>query len=206
MSTAEDDQDEVGGPGVGRLLAFSDGVFAIAITILVLNLDVPAGLSVPELTAALRDLRPELFSAALSFVVIGRFWISHHEVLDHVVVADRRLLGLNTLVLAPLVLVPFVTQLLADYGEVALAVTSYSLTVAALALTLLVLWLYAVRPPCSDGTVDRNEVLSRSLGIGTSAVAFLIAVPVTVFSPRAAMLCWLLGLVPTQWLVRRGAG
>ena len=68
-------EDDVVGSSVGRVLAFSDGVFAIAITILVLNLDVPGGLSLPELTAALHDLRPELFSAALSFVVIGRFWI-----------------------------------------------------------------------------------------------------------------------------------
>jgi uncharacterized membrane protein len=196
-------EDDVVGSSVGRVLAFSDGVFAIAITILVLNLEVPEGLSLPELTAALRDLRPELFSAALSFVVIGRFWVSHHDVLDHVVVADRRLLALNTVVLGPLVLVPFVTQLLADYGEVALVVACYSATVAGLALALLALWLCAVRPPRTDGTVDRDEVLSRALGIGTSAAAFLIAIPVAVLSPRGAMLCWLLGLVPTQLLVRR---
>ncbi len=198
-------EDDVAGSDVGRVLAFSDGVFAIAITILVLNLEVPAGLSPPELVTALRDLWPELFSAALSFVVIGRFWLSHHGVLDHVVVADRRLLSLNTLVLAPLVLVPFVTQLLADYGQETVVVAYYSATVAALALALLALWLCAVRPPRSDGTVDRNELLSRSLGIGTSAAAFLVAIPVAVLSPQAAMLCWLLALTPTQLLVRRRA-
>ena len=63
--------------------------------------------------------------------------------------------------------------------------------------------LYAVRPPCSDGTVDRDEVLSRSLGIGTSAAAFLVAIPVAMLSPRVAMLCWLLSLTPTQLLVGR---
>jgi uncharacterized membrane protein len=198
-------EDDVTGSDVGRLLAFSDGVFAIAITILVLNLEVPAGLSVPELGMALRDLWPKLFSAALSFAVIGRFWMSHHQVLDHVVVADRRLLGLNILVLGPLVLVPFATDLLAEYGDVPLVVACYSATVAAMALALLALWRCATRPSRSDGSVDQTDVLVWSTGIGTSAAAFLVAIPVTALSTMAAMLCWLLALVPVERLVARRA-
>jgi uncharacterized membrane protein len=201
----EDDQADATGPGVGRMLAFSDGVFAIAITILVLNLEVPADLSTPELVTALRDLSPELFSAALSFAVIARCWLSHHAILDHAVVADRALLLLNTLVLAPLVLVPFTTDLLADYSGVPLVVAIYSATVAAVTLALLALWMCATRPGRTDGKVGREVVLTRSAGIGTSAAAFLVAIPVAPLFPEAAKLCWLLAFLPVEQLVRRMA-
>lgn len=72
-----EDDPEAGRADLGRLPAFSDGVFAIAITILVLGLDVPPGLSPEELGAHLEGLLPILGSAALSFAVIGRFWIAH---------------------------------------------------------------------------------------------------------------------------------
>jgi uncharacterized membrane protein len=195
-------EQDVTRSGVARLLAFSDGVFAIAITILVLNLEVPEGLSTAELMEALQDTLPHLFSAALSFAVIGRLWMSHHVVLAHVVVADRRLLWLNVLMLGPLVLVPFVTDLLGQYPDVPLVVACYSATVAALVLALLALWRCAVHGPRTDGRVGREEVLARSVGLGTSAGAFLLAIPVAALSPDAGQLCWLLALLPAQRLVR----
>ena len=135
--------------------------------------------------------------------MIARCWLSHHAILDHAVVADRALILLNTLVLAPLVLVPFTTDLLADYSDVPLVVVIYSATVAGLTLALLALWLCATRPGRTDGTVPHDEVLTRSAGIATSAAAFLVAIPVAALFPGAAKLCWLLAFLPVEQLVRR---
>ncbi|MGE3287923.1 MAG: TMEM175 family protein, partial [Pseudonocardia sp.] len=195
--------DSTDSAGVGRLLAFTDGVFAIALTILVLDLDVPPDLATPELVAALRDQLPNLFAAALSFAVIGRIWLGHHAVLAHVVRADPALLALNTVFLGPLVLLPFVTKLLAEYGDIALAVIAYSATVDLLLIGLLALWVCANRSPRTDGRVSRDEFVRRAGGLAGSVAAFTVAVPVALVSPHAAILCWLLAIVPVDGLTRR---
>ena len=91
----------------GRIVAFSDGVFSIAITLLVLNLTVAKGLSTADLTNELFDLWDNLLAFALSFAVIGRFWVVHHRFFAEVDAFDGRLLGLNLLYLASIVLIPF---------------------------------------------------------------------------------------------------
>lgn len=194
--------ETVAAAGVGRMLAFTDGVFAIAITILVLDFDAPDGLSLPELAAALDEQWPNFFAAALTFAVIGRIWLGHHAVLAHVVRVDQPLLLLNTTFLAPLVLLPFVTKLLAEYGDSALAVITYSTTVGLLMIGLLVLWLVANRSPRTDGQVGRDEFLARAGGLAGSVAAFLVAIPVALLSPHLGALCWLLALVPTERITR----
>lgn len=197
------------GIGVGRLLAFSDGVFAIAFTILVLDLNVPDGLTPAELIAELRAQVPNLLSAALSFAVIGRFWISHHQTFDQVRVIDIPLLWLNVLLLALIAVVPFSTALLAEYGNLSIAVIAYSATVGGVASIQLVVFRRAARLRQLTGDpIADVEVLGATLGLGGAAFAFLIAIPVAPFSTTAAQLCWLITLVPgdplaARWYARR---
>src|SRR3954447_15525455 len=98
---------------VGRLVAFTDGVFAIAITLLVLNFDEPNGPD-SQLLHQLTDQWPALLAYFLSFAVIGRFWIIHHRVFAVVRRLDGGLLTLNLLFLAFVVLIPFTTEVLGD--------------------------------------------------------------------------------------------
>lgn len=100
----------------GRIVAFSDGVFSIAITLLVLNLGIDKGLSSGELTTALLNQWDDLLAFALSFAVIGRFWVVHHRFFAEVDAFDGRLLGLNLLYLAAVVLIPFSSEVLGEYG------------------------------------------------------------------------------------------
>jgi uncharacterized membrane protein len=99
-----------------RIVAFTDGVFAIAITLLVLSLEVPSDLQASALHAFLIDSWPQLFAYFLSFAVIGRFWIGHHHVFSMLQDFDRRLIVLNLAYLSMIVLVPFPTELLGEYG------------------------------------------------------------------------------------------
>ena len=109
-----------------RIVAFSDGVFAIAITLLVLGLTVPEHIPGDDLTDALWNQRQDFFAYALSFAVIGRFWIVHHRFFSEVTGFDGRLLGLNLFYLAWIVLIPFSSQVLGDHGGDTGAIVLYA--------------------------------------------------------------------------------
>ena len=99
----------------GRVLAFTDGVFAIAITLLVLALDVPPNLD--DVGAALRDRSSDFVAYGISFAVLGSIWLAHHRFYTLVARFDGRLIVLNLLYLALVALVPFSAELLGHYSR-----------------------------------------------------------------------------------------
>jgi hypothetical protein len=105
-----------------RMLAFSDAVMAVAITLLVLDLKLPEGVRDAGLGPALREALPNMGAYALSFVVIGLLWIGHHEQFSHIRRVDGALIWLNLFFLLTIGLIPFVTSVLSDHGT-ALATT-----------------------------------------------------------------------------------
>jgi TMEM175 potassium channel family protein len=129
-----------------RLEAFSDGVFAIAITLLVLELAVPTG---DDLWHELGDEWPSFAAFAVSFWVIGIIWVNHHGVLDYVERVDRPLLYLNLLVLMTVVFIPFPTALLAEHlksgADEQVAALVYSGAFFAMALSFAAMWTYIKR-------------------------------------------------------------
>jgi uncharacterized membrane protein len=199
------EDDETGPPGLARLLAFSDGVFAIAITILVLPVDVPPGLTATDLRAAVVQQGPQLLSAALSFVVIARFWIAHHGLYQHVRVVDGPQLALGTAVLAPIVVIPFVTELLADYAGTSLAVILYSAVVAWAALAEVAVLFHGTRSAVLRGPRS-DSARQKLVGTFAAALGFLVAIPVALVDPNTAKLCWLLSVAPVpRWVLGRRA-
>src|ERR687886_2911700 len=100
----------------GRLEAFSDGVFAVAITLLVLDIQPPSDARTQSgLWRALGDLWPHYAAYAVSFLIIGIVWVNHHAVLALIARVDRGLAFLNLLLLMAVALIPFATALLAEY-------------------------------------------------------------------------------------------
>jgi uncharacterized membrane protein len=95
----------------GRLVAFSDGVFAITITLLVLEIKPPTDDA--NLLHGLAVLWPSYLAYALTFLFIGQVWVNHHVMFDHIRSADRLILLLNTLVLMVVAFLPFATSVLA---------------------------------------------------------------------------------------------
>ncbi len=100
-----------------RLLAFSDAVMAVAITLLVLDLKLPEGVSDADLGAVLRGSLHGVGVYALSFVVIGLFWMGHHQQFSNIRRVDGPLMWLNLLFLMTIGLIPFVTSILSDHGD-----------------------------------------------------------------------------------------
>ena len=123
-----------------RIVAFSDGVFAIAITLLVLQLGVAPGVSNDELGKALLSERQDIFAYAISFAVIGRFWLVHHRFFGEVIRFDGRLIVLNLFYLAWIVLLPFSSQVLGDHGGAEAAVILYAINLIGVLLSGLLMF------------------------------------------------------------------
>lgn len=121
--------------GTNRIEAFSDGVIAIILTVMVLELKVPASAS----TAALRAVAPSLMSYALSFVIVAIMWVNHHHLMHLAKHATAGLLWANNNLLFWMSLIPFVTAYMGQTHGAPLAVATYGavLTLAAGGFTLL---------------------------------------------------------------------
>jgi uncharacterized membrane protein len=186
----------------GRIVAFSDGVFSIAITLLVLNLGIEKGLTEGQIDDAIWNLREDLLAYAISFAVIGRFWLVHHRFFAEVEAFDRRLIGLNLLYLGWIVLIPFSSEVLGEYGGKTTAVVLYSVNLAVVVLLGLLMNVYARRRGLTrvdDHTHRENQI--RSFYI---AGIFALSVPLAFLAPSLAPLLWLvLFLDPSSRLAGR---
>lgn len=178
---------------LGRVEAFSDGVLAIAITLLVLELQIPSGLSESEFLAALRGQGPQLFSFVLSFLVIGRFWVSHHRMFSHLTGYDDRLLVLNLVFLLSVVFLPFPTAVLGEYMHYRSALLLYAGSVALAGTLFTLLWAHAAYVGELVTGVDtrlRRLLLLRS---GSVPVVFVATMPVIILGWRhVAVALWIL--------------
>jgi uncharacterized membrane protein len=183
-----------------RIVAFTDGVFAIAITLLVLSLDVPSGLEGAGLHAFLVDSWPQLFAYFLSFAVIGRFWLSHHDMFSLLHDFDRRLMVLNLVYLSLIVLIPFPTELLGDFGDRTDAVVLYAAVVGTAAL----LTSRIIGDALRRGLVLpkwRERAGEMASGLIAPALIFYASIPVALLTPIAGQLVWLALLF--QWVPGR---
>ena len=188
-----------------RIVAFSDGVFAIAITLLVLTLSVPEHLGDETLTDALWDQPHNLIANAISFAVNGRAWINHHRFFSSVTGFDGRLLTLNIFYLAWIVLLPFSTQVLGDHGGEAAAVILYAVNLGGVSLVGLWMAIDARQAGLSE-IADEELQAFRHKSVFVAAV-FGASIPVALVAPDFAPLLWrALFLDPPDRLPgRRGA-
>ena len=141
------DIHESGGFKLDRLAAFSDAVIAIAMTILVLGLEVPSVHDVKQsqLIDYLRDSLHPSMGYVVSFVVIGTFWLEHYSIFHFLTHATRTLIALNGLFLLCLTFVPFPTGLQAAYQHDELAMVFYGCSLFMCGFSLLAAWLYAIQ-------------------------------------------------------------
>ncbi|HEY7147332.1 MAG TPA: TMEM175 family protein [Streptosporangiaceae bacterium] len=187
-----------------RVLFFSDAVFAIAITLLVVDLPMTAARSGAESGAQLRAAVPGITSFVISFAVIGLFWLGHHSVSRFITAFDRTLILLNLLFLGTIAFLPYPTEVL---GRASAAQTPalifYAACCAAAGLTEGIVWLYATRAGAGLApAVTKQMRLLYALQIGRIPAVFLASVPVAVFAPGVTSYLWLLILVTGKVLDR----
>jgi len=178
----------------GRLEAFSDGVFAIAITLLVLDIAVSADAG-HDLLGAILGLWPSYLAYVASFSTIGAAWLAHNAITEYLDRTDTAFVRLNLLLLLLVSFLPFPTKLVADFihqdNAERVAVTFYGIVLLLSTTMLLVLWRYAVRarlvrPDLAD---EEIELLTQRLTPGLSA--YLVLIVSGLFLPLVAVIGYL---------------
>ena len=184
-----------------RIVAFSDGVFSIAITLLVLSLSIDAKLPASQLSHELWAQRENLLAYAISFAVIGRFWLVHHRFFGEVKAFDSRLIALNLVYLGWIVLIPFSSQVLGDYGGQRPAVILYSANLAGVVLLGLLMTGDARRAGLT--TIDAESHRENWIRSSWIAGVFLLSIPVAFLDAHVVPYMWLvLFLDPTERINR----
>jgi uncharacterized membrane protein len=167
--------------------SFSDGVIAVAITLLVLNITVPEP-GQRTLAHELGNRWPQYAAYVVSFLTIGIIWINHHAMVDRLREVDRAILFLNLVLLMSVVLLPFATALMADYlrashgQHLAAAVYGGSFLLMSGAFALINLYTLAWRPQLlarSMSDEQRRRLLMRSVGGAAPYVLAVALAPVT---------------------------
>jgi uncharacterized membrane protein len=175
---------------LGRISALSDGIFAFAATVLVLEIHIPERADVhsqAELLAGLAALWPRVVTWLLSFMTLGIFWVAQQTHLNHVKHADRDLTWLNLLFLAIVTVLPFSTRLLAEYFFYQTALLVYWVNILLCGLSLLGCVVYAERarliksdaPERFTRTFARRVVIAQLL-YGAGAALGLVSMPLGV--------------------------
>jgi uncharacterized membrane protein len=200
VDTAGDDH-----VGLERLVFFSDAVFAIAITLLALEIRLPhdiAYLVNEELTRALLHLWPKYLGFATSFIVIGAFWVAHHRKFRYIRRYDRGLLWLNLLLLMSVAFIPFPTAVLSDYGN-RTATIFYALTMFTVGLLSAAVWRYAThRRRLVDAGLSPRLVKREQLKGITLAGVFLVSTGIALLDAHLAQFSWLILLVVYSIVLR----
>ena len=195
-----------GGRGLDRILALSDGEDAIAITLLVLNIEVPEipeDLVAQELPGELLDLLPKLLSYVFSFLVILVYWMAHHSIFGIIKEHDRGLLWVNSLFLMFVALLPFPAALHGEYGDQQLVVVLYAATMAITRLLLGSVWWYVLGKPWLVH-IEMDPTTRRIFSIRGWVIPLisLISIVISFFSVTAVVWSWILLVVADFVLLR----
>ncbi len=181
--------------GLERLVFFSDAVFAIAITLLALEIRLPVeatNLTNQNLLAVLLSIWPKYLSFIISFLVIGNFWIAHHRRFSLLTRYDNRLLVLNLLMLMSIAFIPFPTSIISENGN-RTATIFYALAIIVTGLLSALLWWYtAWENRLIDKSVDKQEVRRNLLSILTTPAVFLLSIGLAFINPDLGKFSWIL--------------
>jgi uncharacterized membrane protein len=191
-----------------RVVNFSDGVFAIAATLLVLSIGFSLNLKQPDLNRKLwhefGDVLPQVLAYALSFFVIARNWIGHHRMFKMIRRIDGRFIGLNLVVLGLIALVPFPTEVYGNYPSQQPALIVYCVAISAPSIASAVLFRYAAQGNrLIDPSTPREWVVHSQLRALSIPAVFLTSIPISFVAVGLAQLWWLLMIPLRVYFTRR---
>ncbi|MFZ3333601.1 MAG: TMEM175 family protein [Candidatus Acidiferrales bacterium] len=176
--------NEIAGQSVERLAALSDGIFGVAMTLLVLDLRVPAAEAIhneKDLLHALAALAPQLIMYMMSFLTLGIFWIGQQTQLNHLKRAHRSAAWMHLFFLFAVTLTPFSTRLLAEHNTYRTALLAYSFNILLLGATLYATWTCAAHlnllkddlPATISQAIKRRIVIAQSLYAAAAALCLI---------------------------------
>lgn len=176
-----------------RVVFFSDAVFAIVITLLILPLtaevELPQGVSV---RSHVIGTWPHVQTFVITFLVIGQFWMAHHRVWGRLRRYDRGFLWLNLVCLLTVAFMPFPAALLGAQPPTddRFAVVFYAASLTTASVSLTAMWIYAVRRRLVDESLDRSQVAGFTLGAVMTSAIFLFSIGAAFLGLLAAIIVW----------------
>lgn len=175
-----------------RVKAFTDGVFAIIITILVLEIGVPSNLGEQGLRRALEEIGPTLWAWVISFLIVGMYWVSHRDLFAEIRSVNRDIVWLNLLFLLPTSLIPFAAALLGEYHDDPIALRVYGGVLILASLTRMAMYWYVARRPSLlwDPPTSRGRRLGISLAAAPILV-YVLAMAVADLAPTVSLVLYL---------------
>ena len=183
---------------LSRIEAYSDAVFAIAATVLVLEIHVPI---LTRHTAgafwhALVILWPQFLAYVTSFLVIGIYWLNHHSVMEYLARVDRPIVWRNLILLLMISFIPFPTAIITAYGDMPAAVTFYGVTLTVIAAYANYMWWYVVHSDYLDRTqISETNIKQTTLRYSLGIAFYLVAAVISPFAPRVSIALYFLSAV-----------
>lgn len=190
-----------------RAVFFTDAVFAIALTLLVVGIAVPEiveGAAKPStMLDELGNMAPKFISFFMGFVLIGRYWMAHHAMFSQLRAIDQSLIGINLIYLAVVAFLPFPVALVGEYEENPVSVLLLAACLALISTLEVVQLRHAYRKNLLTKDISRkvyNWVVLESL---VPVGVFLITAPIALVSPTICLISWLISIPISIWLGRR---
>jgi uncharacterized membrane protein len=189
-----------------HVIAFGDAIFAFAITLMTISIDIPdlpPNLTESELLSRLYEMYPQVESYIISFAVIAIFWISYHQVFNFITRSHISMVYLNLLFLLLITFLSITTSLVINYGSYQIPYVIFSVVVIMTGSLLALIWWYATK---DYRLVDKDihPLLVRGLMINLLLVPFVFAISILVsfFNQDIAQYFWLI-IVPLSIATRR---
>ena len=175
-----------------RVTMFTDGVFAIIITILVLEIGVPADLPEQSLREAVEETGPEMLAWAISFLIVGMSWVWHRDVFNQVRYVNRDVVWLNLLFMMPAALIPFAASVLGKYHDEAIALHLFGVVLIVTSLMRWLLYGYLMRRPqlLWEPPGTKSQRIGGLLA-GAPIVVYAVAMLVASAAPLVSLLLFL---------------
>jgi uncharacterized membrane protein len=187
---------------LNRFEAFSDGVFAIAVTLLVIEIKPPdlSQATSSEAVAKLLQVFPHVLSYATSFIVIGVIWINHHALFHFIKRVDRTILVINLLLLMCVAFIPYPTALIGEYRTSLPVVVFYGLTLALTGFAYNALWFYVVRRYItSQKIIHQKTVQKATIWTLSYPISYLVAASLAFININLSIVLYI--LIPSFYLL-----
>lgn len=176
----------------GRLLAFTDGVFAIVITLLVLEVQIPEGLPEKSVGDAIAEVGPSLTAWVISFLITGMYWVWHRDTFTQVKAVNRDLLWLNLLYLLPVSLIPFAASVLGRYDREPHALRLYGAVLIVASVMRVLMLQYLLRRPALLVRVPSAETRRTAMRLALFPILmYAIAIGLANVRPVASLILFL---------------
>jgi uncharacterized membrane protein len=187
--------------GLDRIIALSDCVFAFSLTLLALDLVIPESLDAGYITDNLVSELPRFIYFFMTFFITAAYWGSHHRIFRFICSYDDMLMRLNMFLLVCIILMPFITKLISEHGNMQIVVIIAALGYAAPGLLLSFIWHYSSKGYLLiDKKIPADYIRVTTLTNYFSPIIFLLSIPLSFLNPSYSLYFWLL-LIPKQFFV-----